>query len=322
MQFVDAGRLNALAQSDEHQGRCGAGRKQRRRHWRGRFDSVLAASLKAPPPLFLLLEPDSGSTQSRRLHPPSADAFGADAVDVAEAWSAPLSAVALKAGSGATETTPVCYVNNLVQCIETLQAEGIWVLAPRWKPTRRCSTALIGPIAWVMGNEGKGLRRLTRERCDALVAIPMMGAVESLNVSVATAVCLPATTQAARARSGRCWKVSNHKAETRSKFRDRRRRVLFVLRSWSLSHARIRTPKTLPGGTGHARRRVRGFLAVQLRGRSGQPDAGQDATPEQKELRESLGLDQPDYVQFAVFVKNAVKGDSDSFAEAGPAHPR
>ena len=95
----------------------------------------------------------------------------------------------------------MCTVNNLVQCIETLQAAGIWVLGAEMETEATLfNTTLTGPIAWVLGNEGKGLRRLTRERCDALVAIPMIGAVESLNVSVATAVCLYAT-QAARAKT-------------------------------------------------------------------------------------------------------------------------
>jgi 23S rRNA (guanosine2251-2'-O)-methyltransferase len=131
----------------------------------------------------------------------SADAFGADAVILPKHGSAPLSAVALKAASGATETTPICHVSNLVQCIETLQQAGVWVLGAEMETDATLfNTTLTGPLAWVLGNEGKGLRRLTRERCDALVAIPMVGAVESLNVSVATAVCLYAT-QAARAKS-------------------------------------------------------------------------------------------------------------------------
>ena len=87
-----------------------------------------------------------------------------------------------------------------MQCIETLQAAGVWVLGAEMETEATLfNTKLTGPLAWVLGNEGKGLRRLTRERCDALVAIPMVGAVESLNVSVATAVCLYAT-QAARAK--------------------------------------------------------------------------------------------------------------------------
>ena len=201
LQVVDAGRLHALAQSAEHQGVVALVEVSADGSSGADFETVLAASLKrSRPPLFLLLDqiqdPHNLGACIR-----SADAFGADAVVLPKHGSAPLSAVALKAASGATETTPVCTVNNLVQCIEALQASGIWVLGAEMETEATLfNTSLAGPIAWVLGNEGKGLRRLTRERCDALVAIPMVGAVESLNVSVATAVCLYAT-QAARVKS-------------------------------------------------------------------------------------------------------------------------
>lgn len=198
VQLVDAGRLAALAQSDDHQGIVALVESAGDAGVEADFDAVLAESLRrSRPPLFLLLDqiqdPHNLGACIR-----SADAFGADAVVLPRHGSAPLSAVALKAASGATETTPVCYVNNLVQCIEALQKAGIWVLGAEMETDATLfNTRLDGPLAWVLGNEGKGLRRLTRERCDALVAIPMVGAVESLNVSVASAVCLYAT-QAAR----------------------------------------------------------------------------------------------------------------------------
>ena len=201
VQTVDAGRLTALAQSDQHQGVVALVEVLADGSAGADFDTVLAASLKtSTPPLFLLLDqiqdPHNLGACIR-----SADAFGADAVIIPKHGSAPLSAVALKAASGATETTPICQVSNLVQCIEALQAAGVWVLGAEMETDATLfNTKLTGPLAWVLGNEGKGLRRLTRERCDALVAIPMVGAVESLNVSVATAVCLYAT-QAARANS-------------------------------------------------------------------------------------------------------------------------
>ena len=200
VQTVDAGRLTALAQSDQHQGVVALVEVLADGSAGADFGTVLAASLtQSTPPLFLLLDqiqdPHNLGACIR-----SADAFGADAVIIPKHGSAPLSAVALKAASGATETTPVCQVSNLVQCIEALQAAGIWVLGAEMETDATLfNTKLTGPLAWVLGNEGKGLRRLTRERCDALVAIPMVGAVESLNVSVATAVCLYAT-QAARAK--------------------------------------------------------------------------------------------------------------------------
>jgi 23S rRNA (guanosine2251-2'-O)-methyltransferase len=199
IKWVDAPRLRALAQADEHQGvvalvESGSDVVS--------FEDALEQSLlrkskQGTEPLFLLLDqvqdPHNLGACIR-----SADAFGADAVILPKHGSAPVSAVAMKSASGATETTPICSVNNLVQCIETLQKSGIWVLGAEMETSATLfNTTLTGALAWVLGNEGKGLRRLTRERCDALVAIPMQGAVESLNVSNATAVCLYAT-QAAR----------------------------------------------------------------------------------------------------------------------------
>jgi 23S rRNA (guanosine2251-2'-O)-methyltransferase len=196
---VEASRLRALAQSDEHQGVVAlveAGEVAMS------FEDVLRISFAraeagGAPPLFLLLDqvqdPHNLGACIR-----SADAFGADAVIVPKHGSAPLSAVAIKAASGATETTPICEVTNLAQCIDALKDAGVWVLGAEMETDATLfNTRLDGPLAWVLGNEGKGLRRLTREKCDALVAIPMQGAVESLNVSNAAAVCLFAT-QAAR----------------------------------------------------------------------------------------------------------------------------
>ena len=215
VQFVDAGRLNALAQSATNIRALLRWSKVAAKALAKPISTrVLAASLKrAAPPMFLLLDqiqdPHNLGACIR-----SADAFGADAVVLPKHGSAPLSAVALKAASGATETTPVCYVNNLVQCIRDLcgpRASGCW----RRDGNRRDAVQhrLDRANRLGHGQRRQGLRRLTRERCDALVAIPMMGAVESLNVSVATAVCLYAT-QAARANPAAVGK-SHHKAETR-----------------------------------------------------------------------------------------------------------
>ncbi|TAG79017.1 MAG: 23S rRNA (guanosine(2251)-2'-O)-methyltransferase RlmB [Betaproteobacteria bacterium] len=196
---VPPARLKALAQSDEHQGVVALVEADASV---ADFDQILTAAQArhangGAAPLFLLLDqvqdPHNLGACIR-----SADAFGADAVIVPKHGSAPLSAVAMKAASGATETTPLCEVVNLSQCIETLKKSGVWVLGAEMETDATLfNTRLDGPLAWVLGNEGRGLRRLTREKCDALVAIPMQGAVESLNVSNATAVCLFAT-QAAR----------------------------------------------------------------------------------------------------------------------------
>ncbi|WP_281645813.1 23S rRNA (guanosine(2251)-2'-O)-methyltransferase RlmB [Parendozoicomonas sp. Alg238-R29] len=121
----------------------------------------------------------------------SADAAGVQAVIVAKDKSAPLNSTARKVACGAAENVPLITVTNLARTMRELQERGIWLIGAAGEASSNIySTDLNGPMAIVMGAEGKGLRRLTREHCDALVHIPMVGTVSSLNVSVATGICL------------------------------------------------------------------------------------------------------------------------------------
>ncbi len=121
----------------------------------------------------------------------TADAFGVDAVIVSRNRSPSLNPVIRKVASGAAETVPYIEVSNLVRAIDRLRDHGVWVVGSSGDADTPLTRFEAGPrLALVMGSEGKGMRRLTRESCDQLVAIPMQGSVESLNVSVATGICL------------------------------------------------------------------------------------------------------------------------------------
>ncbi len=121
----------------------------------------------------------------------SANGAGVHAVIVPKHKSAPLNATALKVSCGAAQTTSLIQVTNLARVLRYLQKQGIWVLGTAGEGTASIyNQSLTGPLALVMGAEDKGLRHLTRQCCDALVHIPMVGDVSSLNVSVATGVCL------------------------------------------------------------------------------------------------------------------------------------
>ena len=121
----------------------------------------------------------------------SADAAGVDAVVIPRQRAAGLTATVRKVAAGAAESVPVIEVTNIVRSLEAMKQAGVWVYGA-------CGEAgdsiyrqgFTGPVALVMGGEGSGLRRLTREHCDHLVSLPMRGRVESLNVSVATGICL------------------------------------------------------------------------------------------------------------------------------------
>ncbi|MFT6915789.1 MAG: 23S rRNA (guanosine2251-2'-O)-methyltransferase [Motiliproteus sp.] len=121
----------------------------------------------------------------------TADAAGVHAVIAPKDRSAPLNAVAIKVACGAAEAVPYIVVTNLARTLKMLQQSGVWVTGTAGEAEQSLSQAsLTGPMALVMGAEGSGMRRLTRENCDQLLKIPMAGSVSSLNVSVATGVCL------------------------------------------------------------------------------------------------------------------------------------
>ncbi|SJN57572.1 23S rRNA (guanosine-2'-O-)-methyltransferase RlmB [Vibrio ruber DSM 16370] len=141
-------------------------------------------------PLFLVLD---GVTDPHNLGAclRNADAAGVTAVIVPKDKSAPLNATVSKVACGAAETVPLVRVTNLARTMKALQEQGIWFVGTAGEATQDIfQSKLTGPLAIVMGAEGDGMRRLTRETCDALVKIPMSGSVSSLNVSVATGICL------------------------------------------------------------------------------------------------------------------------------------
>ncbi|WP_462330429.1 23S rRNA (guanosine(2251)-2'-O)-methyltransferase RlmB, partial [Thiohalocapsa halophila] len=142
------------------------------------------------PPLLLILD---GVTDPHNLGAclRSADAAGADAVIAPKDKAAGLTPAAVKVASGAAESVPFIQVTNLARALAQLKAAGVWLMGTAEDaPASLYATALTGPLGLVLGGEGSGLRRLTREHCDVLMRIPMRGRVESLNVSVAAGVCL------------------------------------------------------------------------------------------------------------------------------------
>lgn len=141
-------------------------------------------------PLLLILD---GVTDPHNLGAclRSAEAAGVDAVIVPKDNSAPLNATVRKVACGAADVVPLIQVTNLARTMGDLQQRGIWITGTAGEAeTNLFEADLKGPLALVMGAEGKGMRRLTREHCDYLVKLPMAGVVSSLNVSVATGICL------------------------------------------------------------------------------------------------------------------------------------
>ncbi len=151
---------------------------------------AFVASISSSKPLILILD---GVQDPHNLGAclRVADAAGAQAVVMPRDRSAPLSAVARRAAAGAAETIPLFEVTNLARTLDELKEAGLWIIGTAANGEQSVFQAdLKGPVALVLGGEGAGMRRLTQERCDLLVRIPMAGTVESLNVSVAAGICL------------------------------------------------------------------------------------------------------------------------------------
>lgn len=194
---VPAARLDGLAGAGRHQGvvatvRAPAPVKS--------LDDLLDAL--AGPPLLLVLD---GVTDPHNLGAclRVANAAGVHAVVAPKDRAAGLSAVVSKVASGAAEATPYVMVTNLARTLDELKERGIWIVGADERGEKTLhEAALPEATAWVLGAEGEGMRRLTRERCDQLVRIPMLGAVESLNVSVAAGVVLYESVRRRTARAG------------------------------------------------------------------------------------------------------------------------
>jgi 23S rRNA (guanosine2251-2'-O)-methyltransferase len=191
--LVDHARLEALAGHGRHQGVV-ALVDDALPHVT--LDDVLESP--AEPPLLLVLD---GVTDPHNLGAclRCADAFGALAVVVPKDRAVGVNATVAKAASGAADTVPVIAVTNLARAMRELKERGVWLIGADTGGEPLPAADLSGAIAWVLGAEGTGLRRLTRESCDRVVGIPLSGSVESLNVSVAAGICLYAT-RAARMR--------------------------------------------------------------------------------------------------------------------------
>jgi 23S rRNA (guanosine2251-2'-O)-methyltransferase len=153
-------------------------------------DDLVSALQTARDPLILALD---GVQDPHNLGAclRTADACGALAVVVPKDRAAQLNATARKVAVGAAETTPVVAVTNLVRSLKLLKEAGLWVVgADAEAPQLAQEADLRGPTALVLGAEGSGLRQLTRQTCDFVVRLPQLGAVESLNVSVAAGMLL------------------------------------------------------------------------------------------------------------------------------------
>jgi len=121
----------------------------------------------------------------------TADAIGVDAVVVSKNRSPALTPVIRNVASGAAETVPYIMVSNIARALEKIKDNNVWVMGTSGDASQTIYDCNVNNrLALVMGSEGKGMRRLTREACDELISIPMQGSIESLNISVATAVCL------------------------------------------------------------------------------------------------------------------------------------
>ena len=178
--------LDRMAPGLAHQGVLA-----RRRHVeRAREEDLMAHLGRLAQPLVLVLD---GVQDPHNLGAclRSAEGAGVDLVIVPRHARAPLSAVASRAACGAAERLPLYEVANLARTLRVLKEAGLWVVgAAADAQASLHDSPPPTPTAWVLGGEGSGLRRLTREACDVLVRIPMHGHTESLNVSVATGLCL------------------------------------------------------------------------------------------------------------------------------------
>lgn len=186
VQLVERSKLDKMFPHENHQGVAASIAAADYVEWQ---DMIDAAKAKGEDPLLVILdELEDPHNLGAILR--SVDAVGAHGVIIPKRRAVPLTDGVAKASAGAVEHVPVARVGNIVQVIEALKKQGIWVAGASMHGQYLHKQDLIGPLAIVIGSEGKGLGKLVSESCDYIVSIPMRGKINSLNASVAAGVLL------------------------------------------------------------------------------------------------------------------------------------
>ena len=186
IQTVERAKLDQMFPKENHQGVAASIAEANYVDWQ---DMLESARKKGEDPLLIILdELEDPHNLGAILR--SADAVGAHGVIIPKRRAVALTAGVAKAAAGAVAYVPVARVSNLAQTIEALKKEGVWVAGAAMGGTEVYKQNLTGPLAIVIGSEGKGLGRLVAEKCDFLISLPMQGKINSLNASVATGVIL------------------------------------------------------------------------------------------------------------------------------------
>lgn len=188
--MTDVDQLNKMASTGRHQGVVAEYYKAKDYTENDLYDLLDELDNDSIQPFLLVLD---GVTDPHNLGAclRTADGAGIHAVIAPKDNAASINPTVRKVASGAAEAVPFITVTNLARTLDSLKERGIWLTGTSDKAQKTLYQAdLKGPMALVMGAEGTGIRRLTEERCDFLISIPMSGQVSSLNVSVATGVCL------------------------------------------------------------------------------------------------------------------------------------
>lgn len=184
--FISKRELDQISHQANHQGVL-AFKKKTSAYTEEDLKKILSSDV---PSLFLILD---GVQDPHNLGAcfRSADAFGVHVIIAPKDKSVGLTPAVSKVASGAAESVPFIQVTNLVRTMEFLKERGVWLYGAAAEAEKSIfEIDFYGSVAIILGAEGKGLRRLTKEHCDLLMKIPMQGSVASLNVSVATGICL------------------------------------------------------------------------------------------------------------------------------------
>ncbi|MBZ0200756.1 MAG: 23S rRNA (guanosine(2251)-2'-O)-methyltransferase RlmB [Ignavibacteriaceae bacterium] len=154
------------------------------------LEQIISSSKKEKKPLLLVLD-SIQDTHNLGAILRTAECSGVDGIILTKHNSAPINETVIKTSTGATEHLMICLVNNLVNALKQLKESGFWLAGSSLENAKEYTEADYNlPLVLVLGNEEKGIRRLTAEQCDFLVKIPMKGKIQSLNVSVASGILL------------------------------------------------------------------------------------------------------------------------------------